>query len=834
MTEEIYDQIYQQMLSVNFEEKKALISKHVHEFSESQLLDLMKAMDIIDFFKMSNYINDNIGRDMSFASDYFFELIEKNIGLVNFIKEYQQDLEESGQLEGSIADVAEDIENVIQAIKEGIPIELLAKGVIPNLNKYEFDVLSEDDKQIFGDSFDIYLPGEILRKICGRKIEDINEKKLSEISRLDDTRLILTIIKTFPDSSVMIKAINESGNKLHAEDIIEIIEESQMQSGEKAKILNEYSNILSSEQINQIAFNLTGEEKKFFQKQLLYSGINFFKDENLEIDEELLENKLKKVIMDLLATELGELKIDINDVKIVFEKERDPALGSFSGSKMEYRFNLSKFKENMQSPDSKFRLDTIKFIFEAVFHEVQHHRQKLMSDTGVSNKKVLEYSREEVLHRYLNGDFYLKNHDSFSFEADANVTGRGKVLDLLDVEDYGIDELFFQRSKYDNVYGTFLFDNETYATPIQHVLGKKSIWNSAGEKIDRTDATIKILDSIPSNLMKSFIKRYPILGKQYSEFTGNRFNTCSLIVDMENELEGLEFPILHNSLTEEEKRQAIKSIKEMYYEIIYQALEKDSIYDMEASVDSLGRDKVKKIFEEIKEYFERELQEKLQTMEETIEKCSQLSPIYYENENRMVKIEENGEEKWISTEKFIESVDFSELPKIQYFSKENDKIYDTESVVKEFVAKYINEEGKIKVISLETSGPDQDVSVEKFCKEYLPRIVNLTDKYSIESLLETIMQTQYRIICNKQKESLAENYSRKMSNIQSIIERLFGKEHDDSFRDKLSILKSAIKLTETIVCTSDMQEQGNKIVAIEKNDLEKRQQLKENINGFER
>ena len=63
-------------------------------------------------------------------------------------------------------------------------------------------------------------------------------------------------------------------------------------------------------------------------------------------------------------------------------------------------YNIAHLYRGLQSPDVDKRLFTCKTLYQTVFHEIQHHRQELMTKTNVSILKrvgILEIEKQEIM-----------------------------------------------------------------------------------------------------------------------------------------------------------------------------------------------------------------------------------------------------------------------------------------------------------------------------------------------------------------------------------------------------------------------------------------------------
>ena len=294
--------------------------------------------------------------------------------------------------------------------------------------------------------------------------------------------------------------------------------------------------------------------------------------------------------------------------------------------------------DGLENEDPKKRLKVCKELFKVIFHEIQHHRQYLMTQLNVSNKEALIYAKEFCMQEILEDSFSSidedkGNYDWFITENNANIVARKKYKAITRENDSMLDFkiIDLEDSFYNGVY----------------VLNAKERFGEIRFKhrgvLERNDAAVKVLDK---TITSDYIKFYPILQKEYN-LNGSRKRAIQLIKNLNIEI--MEISSM-DKLDENIKQMLITDTKEMYYEIIYKALEKNpliNIYEME---ETLGIDKSNKLLEEMREYFDREL----------LKRRNKKLLYYKEGE----KFNKDDKKWWSRYNKFVERIN-------RYYDKKN-------------------------------------------------------------------------------------------------------------------------------------------------------------------
>ena len=142
--------------------------------------------------------------------------------------------------------------------------------------------------------------------------------------------------------------------------------------------------------------------------------------------------KLFRVEMDYLGLKCFQKNPNNDDVKLefVFEKNSGSA-GSFSidgefdkngGFVLEkpvIKINLGcELRDVLFGDFAELRVSAVYEMVDTLFHEIQHYRQYLLIQSGISNRESLRHAREEIFLRAFY-KVYRINHDDFYGEADA-------------------------------------------------------------------------------------------------------------------------------------------------------------------------------------------------------------------------------------------------------------------------------------------------------------------------------------------------------------------------------------------------------------------------------
>lgn len=202
---------------------------------------------------------------------------------------------------------------------------------------------------------------------------------------------------------------------------------------------------------------MTKEEKIAIQKKEMTSFMNYFRDNQLDFNDTELLQKMQDSITRIFQLEIEELGYSYqpnrddsqNTFGLKFINDRSETfLGVYRKNTRppSITYNIAHLYRGLQSPDVDKRLFTCKTLYQTVFHEIQHHRQELMTKTNVSSKDGLEYARDYILNGYLEKSWYSRdrktgNYDAYSIENNADEVGYRQYLEIMGYSDKEITDL---------------------------------------------------------------------------------------------------------------------------------------------------------------------------------------------------------------------------------------------------------------------------------------------------------------------------------------------------------------------------------------------------------
>ena len=165
------------------------------------------------------------------------------------------------------------------------------------------------------------------------------------------------------------------------------------------------------------------------QKKEMTSFMNYFRDNQLDFNDTELLQKMQASITRIFQLEIEELGYSYqpnrDDSQNTFglkfindrsEKNRGEYQPSRSNSHPSITYNIAQLYRDLQSPDVNKRLLACKTLYKTVFHEIQHHRQELMTKTNVSSKDGLEYARDCTLMSYLENSWYTRDGKTGNYD----------------------------------------------------------------------------------------------------------------------------------------------------------------------------------------------------------------------------------------------------------------------------------------------------------------------------------------------------------------------------------------------------------------------------------
>ena len=201
--------------------------------------------------------------------------------------------------------------------------------------------------------------------------------------------------------------------------------------------------------------------------------------------------------------------------------------------------------ENMPSIGSVARL------IRAVLHEIQHVKQFVRVKRNEANRETLNFAREFALVRCAEasgGDFganfrkiYHSNHGQFLIESDADESALITLFESSSAITYFSPQLT-QDLEYDYIYA------------------KEGAFNP--EFSDYLD------DLLSENVDEYLIKMFPVLGIEFNP-DGTKKTVEQLVRDLTVKLD------VSKQLTESEQKESRNLYKDLYFHLIYRAIEKE-------------------------------------------------------------------------------------------------------------------------------------------------------------------------------------------------------------------------------------------------------------------
>lgn len=252
---------------------------------------------------------------------------------------------------------------------------------------------------------------------------------------------------------------------------------------------------------------MTREEKINAQREEIKRVFDYFKGNQLDTSNQQVMSMIQDAITRVFQLEVEEMGYTFdpngsnNTFKLTIENSKDISQrgsnrntrnikdGELVVSTPHIMYNLAALCNGLESNDEATRLTACKNMFKTVFHEIQHHRQELMTATTVSSKESMMYARDSALHKYLDRSFYSRdgvigNYTEFSTENNANEVGYRQLLETLGIRDEETSRLGDIESG--------RFNTNRYKAKVTSFDGK-SYFDSDGLQ-ERSDVAVPILD----------------------------------------------------------------------------------------------------------------------------------------------------------------------------------------------------------------------------------------------------------------------------------------------------------------------------------------------------
>ena len=416
---------------------------------------------------------------------------------------------------------------------------------------------------------------------------------------------------------------------------------------------------------------MTREEKIGIQRNEIAGILEFLKDNQFDLNNDVMVEKLESAITRVFELEIRELGYSfdskgdsenntfdlqfVNDEAITWRGEHTNGgkweNGTYTEGKPIIKYNLARLCPNLSSNDANVRLSTCKNLFKTVFHEIQHHRQYMMARSNVSSKEGMMYARDFAVRPYLKKEWYTRdkkrgNYAEYAIENNANEVGYRQYLETMGDHDKEMSDLRdIERGK---------FSINRYKADIDSWDGKTH-YDSGGLQ-ERDDVTIPILDSIISERgLTEMLIMFPILQKEYN-LDGSKKTAYELITNMNDEIDTIS---QNTSLSKKEKDAILKDGKEMYYELIYRQIEKSTPEQLAELSTKIGKDNYKQLLGDISHYFQCELENRLGKagrMAGALERTGDYDFIMPSN-NGTIEVEQNGKKVQMTFDEFIKTID---------------------------------------------------------------------------------------------------------------------------------------------------------------------------------
>ena len=323
-------------------------------------------------------------------------------------------------------------------------------------------------------------------------------------------------------------------------------------------------------------------EKEKLERKYISEFIAYFFEQKLKPNDfeiEYIKESIKKIIK-LEMKELGyKLEEEAKEEDKIFKIEfvNNPE-NTFSNHIAWYQkqtksltraffFNMKYITDLLKSDDEKERMRICDLLYIAIFHEIQHFRQELLSKLNVSCRDVMLYAKEFILTDYLEDDFLRKkNYKNLAIENNANVVANKQYNNL---------------KKQKNKDFIFNSNEQRFKYIFQGYFGKaKARFANDSFKfkkgIDREDLFEMVLASGVIENESEILTTHPILKKEYklTSYGIERRSVLELIESLEQEKIQIGAT---QGIKDEEKHFLIEEAEKLYYKMIYRSME-DELY----------------------------------------------------------------------------------------------------------------------------------------------------------------------------------------------------------------------------------------------------------------
>ena len=515
------------------------------------------------------------------------------------------------------------------------------------------------------------------------------------------------------------------------------------------------------------------------QRQKMLDFMNYFKDNKLDFNDTQLLEKMQKDITTIFQLEIEELGYRYNpnddtqstfELKFVnspednFRGRHNPGWkiqeGKFVQGRPLITYNTSKLYEDLQSSDKEKRLFACKTIFKTVFHEIQHHRQYLMTRTNVSSKEAIQYARDFAIKTYLQKDWYSRdkktgNYDAYTIENNANEVGYNQYLETIGIEDKKIEDL---RVIEEGKLNTF-----RYKADVDSFDGQQH-YDSKGLQ-ERDDVTVPILDNLIKEKNRTEILHiYPILQKEYN-LDGSKKTAVELIKNMQKEVQEISE---NQAFTQIDKKILIQDTQEMYYELIDRQIEKITPEQIGELIEQIGKDEIKEIFSKMSYYFQNQLESRLEKSAQMASARTRIDEFIMPSNNGTIAVEQKGKTVQMDFDEFIKTIDPQLLQRsFNVPAGKNKGEMSAEKFLKKYFFKNISENGKVILKD------GSEITAKQYIEQYVLKIKELSkNKPPKRIIMDTIKSESPWSIHKENCERLEKYYNKKIEVLAQVDEKI--------------------------------------------------------------
>ena len=530
---------------------------------------------------------------------------------------------------------------------------------------------------------------------------------------------------------------------------------------------------------------MTENEKIEIEREHIKKWLKYFKENALDFNDKQNLEELKDSIREIIRLETNEMGYEDNFEVIFSDDEGFRGYCYIEGISWEdgeikrktpaIQFSTKTLYRNLDDTSDRKRLNKTKEIFRDVFHELQHARQSLMVDQGISSKDVLMYARESCLRRNLRG-FYMTNHDNYFSENDANEEGYKQLLETLGERDIPIFHLKEKETEKKNVSRYYYLNAKSN--------DGKTRYRSL-RSLEREDVCVQIVDDIicRKGCLEN-LQLFPVLQKEYN-FDGTKKPVKELIENMESEIAEI---TQNTQLSKEEKGALIQDIQEMYYGLIYNQLAKEPEQISEVVMEK-GKIETQKILKDISDYFEKEKEDRLGKVVKLYDVGMELGE-YVDINDGIIFVKQNGKTVSMNCDDFIKTLN----PKLlQRSFTILDKDKEIEISAEQLISRYLFK--RLPVNGVVTLNDDTKVSAKQYIEQYVLQAEELDKNHCPEKIIVDTMKLKRS--WNKTYLSTAKRLNKYYSRKGKVIERASDKisSYNPENKSEESLKKALTKKT---------------------------------------